>query len=322
MSVFVLTALLPLLPGEPAKAGPEARALAYLVREVPRWAAENRCYSCHNNGDAARALYLARHLGRAVPEQALADTTRWLQKPAGWDHNGGEGPQSDKKLARLQFAATLPAARAAGLARDRDALAQAAEMVAALQDRDGSWVIEPEGTLGSPATHGTTLATTLARRTLVQIDSRKYEAPIARADGWLRKKKVVTVLDAAAVLLGLRRADDEAARRQRAACLEVIRKGECKEGGWGPYVRSAAEPFDTAVVLLALQSQPETEEIKALLGRGRAHLLKTQEEDGSWRETTRPPDAVSYAQRVATTGWALQALLLTSPQTAPAPSPP
>ncbi len=30
-----------------AAATPEERALAYLAREVPRWSAENHCYSCH-----------------------------------------------------------------------------------------------------------------------------------------------------------------------------------------------------------------------------------------------------------------------------------
>src|SRR4051812_44142765 len=94
---------------------PEVRALAYLAREVPRWSKENHCYSCHHNGDAARTLYLAVRLGRAVPARALADTTRWVERPAGWDHNGGEGPFNDKKLARLQFAATLAEARDAGL---------------------------------------------------------------------------------------------------------------------------------------------------------------------------------------------------------------
>ena len=34
-----------------------------------------------------------------------------------------------------------------------------------------------------------------------------------------------------------------------------------------------------------------------------------QEADGSWPETTRPPGADSYAQRISTTGWALLALL-------------
>ena len=59
----------------------EYRALAYLAREVPRWARENKCYSCHNNGDAARALYKAVRLGEPVPREALQDTSRWLRRP-------------------------------------------------------------------------------------------------------------------------------------------------------------------------------------------------------------------------------------------------
>ena len=61
---------------------PEARAVAFLTTEVPRWSRENRCFSCHNNGDAARALYQASRAGYRVPESALADTTR-LAEPAG-----------------------------------------------------------------------------------------------------------------------------------------------------------------------------------------------------------------------------------------------
>src|SRR5437588_8866721 len=86
---------------------PEKRALAYLAREVPRWSTENKCFSCHNNGDAARALYTAVRLGYDVPKKALEDTSRWLQRPAQWDHNGGETGISDKGLARIQFASAL-----------------------------------------------------------------------------------------------------------------------------------------------------------------------------------------------------------------------
>src|SRR5437667_8821460 len=105
MSAVLFATLLTL--GAAPDASPEARALAYLAREVPRWSAENKCYSCHNNGDAARALYRALRLGEPVPAGAVADTSRWLSRPAQWDHNGGEGPFSDKQLARIQFAAAL-----------------------------------------------------------------------------------------------------------------------------------------------------------------------------------------------------------------------
>src|SRR5260370_28252339 len=82
-------------------------ALAFLSREVPRWPQENHCYSCHNNGDAARALYSARQRGYPVPETALADTTTWLLAPGNWDEIHGAPAASDKKLAPIQFGAAL-----------------------------------------------------------------------------------------------------------------------------------------------------------------------------------------------------------------------
>ena len=106
---LVLLALLstsaPACCDEPGPAGPspEGRALAFLSREVPRWSRENHCFSCHNNGDAARALYAGDPMGLASSKEALADTTCWLTQPDRWDHNGGDGPFSDKRLARVQF---------------------------------------------------------------------------------------------------------------------------------------------------------------------------------------------------------------------------
>src|SRR5947209_16193452 len=56
-----------------------ALPISFLTREVPRWFRKNKCFSCHNNGDAARALYHAVRLGFAVPRKALADTSEWLE---------------------------------------------------------------------------------------------------------------------------------------------------------------------------------------------------------------------------------------------------
>jgi len=303
-----LTALLAAGAAPPIRA--EERALAYLAREVPRWSPENRCYSCHHNGDAARALYAAARLGRPVPARALADTTRWLARPAGWDKNGGEGPFSDKKLARLQFAAALAAAHEAGLAGDPRALTEAGRLVAEQQEKDGSWRVVPAGTLGSPTTHGTALATSLARETLRRAGPARHKEAIARADGWLRRAPVETVLDAAAVLLGLGTAEDPPAAAQRRRCLERVRNGEARGGGWGPHVSSPPEVFDTALVLLALAAQGRTDaEARAWRKRGRAYLLSAQQPDGSWAETTRPPGGDSYAQRLSTTAWATLALM-------------
>src|SRR5205823_376617 len=96
----------------------EGKALAFLAREVPRWSRENHCFSCHNNGDAARALYAGDRIGLAISKDALADTTAWLAQPDRWQHNGGDGPFSDKRLARIQFSLALTAARRAGHVKD------------------------------------------------------------------------------------------------------------------------------------------------------------------------------------------------------------
>ena len=56
-------------PGGPeAKSTAESRALAYLASEVPRWSRENKCYSCHNDGDAARAARATRHRSRPADD--------------------------------------------------------------------------------------------------------------------------------------------------------------------------------------------------------------------------------------------------------------
>ena len=122
---------------------------------------------------------------------------------------------------------------------------------------------------------------------------------------WLDAKNPESVLDAAALILY--------GGRDLRECLEILRKGRTRDGGWGPYVTSPPEVFDTAIAVLALARHRERPEVGDLVRRGREYLIRTQETDGSWPETTRPPGAESYAQRISTTGWALLALLSTPP---------
>jgi hypothetical protein len=291
--------------------GPEERGIAYLSREVPAWSVKNKCFSCHNNGDGARALYTAVRLGYSVPKKALTDTSDWLTRPDQWDKIGDAAGSSDKNLARIQFAAALVDSLDAEVIKNREVLARAAELVAQNQKPDGSWQVDAPGNVGSPATYGACLATYLARRTLLKADPKHYQAAIDNANRWLERVPVKNVLDAAAVLQALPDLTTSEAKSQRLHCLDLIRKGESKDGGWGPYVSSAPEPFDTAVVLLALSQYPKEPGVKEMLLRGRAFLVKTQQEDRSWPETTRPAGAQSYAQRISTTAWATLALVKT-----------
>lgn len=206
-----------------------ARAVEYLVEHVPRWPRENGCFSCHHNGDGARALILAKRNGYRVPNEALRETLDWLAHPERWDQSAKHPQASDKKLARIQFAV---AARDAELWR-------------------GPIDETPDDMPNSPIAWGRELAVAMLRN--------EKPPPPARQN---------------------------------------------PDGGWGSRTGSPSEAFDTALALLALDDA-------ATIARGRAYLSRTQSDDGSWPETTRPPGASSYAHRVSTTAWALLALLNT-----------
>jgi hypothetical protein len=307
----------PTAPGkDPGASGPtpEARAVAFLSREVPRWSRENRCFSCHNNGDAARALYEASRAGFRVPAEALGDTTDWLAKPSGWEHNGGDGPFSDKRLARVAFTTALASATRAGWTRDRAALHLAARRLAQDQAEDGSWTLEGEEAPGSPAAYGRALATFLARESLAADDPVRFRSAVDRADGWLMRRPADAIERASVVLMATATIPGTESAIRRREALALLRRTQSGDGGWGPHETSPPEVFDTALALLGLArcgDRVSPDRVRWMIARGRAFLITQQREDGSWAETTRPAGGTSYAQRISTTGWASLALVAT-----------
>lgn len=295
-------------PGDPGRDA-ALRATGYLEREVARWSREHRCFSCHNNGDAARALFRAAQIGGQVVPESLAATAKWLRQPQKWDDNGPGGPFSDKRLARLAFSFALATGLETGLLKDRRALEQSALRLAELQAPDGSWPIDDVGDIGSPTTLGRPLAALLARDTLKTTDPARFANAIHQANAWLDKRPLATVTDAAVRLM----ADDSSSDRRQARAIAILREGEGDPGGWGPRILSPPEVFDTAIALLGLAHVRGRPDVDPMITRGRAYLIAEQDDDGSWVETTRPPGGVSYAQRVSTTAWATLALIETEP---------
>jgi hypothetical protein len=94
----------------------------------------------------------------------------------------------------------------------------------------------------------------------------------------------------------------------RNEALDLIRRAQTSDGGWGPRANSPAEVFDTALVLLAIRDHA------ALVRGGRGFLIRTQLPSGGWPETTRPAGGQSYAQHISTSAWATLALLATRPE--------
>jgi hypothetical protein len=237
-----------------------------------------------------------------------------LSKPAGWDHNGGDGPFSDKRLARVAFTAALATALRTGTTRDRAALIDAAVRLARDQADDGSWTLEGEETPGSPAAYGRALATFLARESLATADPVRFRPAIVRADDWLMRREILTVGDASVALMAAAVTAPPSSVARRRSALELLGRAQSEDGGWGPYVTSPPEPFDTAIALLGLaRCGDSSDSTRRMIARGRAFLVAGQGDDGGWPETTRPAGGTSYAQRISTTGWATLALLATRP---------
>ncbi len=298
------------------------RAVAFLSVEVESWRKENGCYSCHNNGDAARALYVARTKGFAISDVSIEATSGWLMHPERWEDNQGDPGYSDKTLARVQFgAAALERFRSdpgAGIP-----LGKVAALVLECQLPNGQWRLTGSQSIGSPAAYGDILMTHMALETIqgaVGIgEGSKLLSGVHRAEEWLRKVPVRTVLDAASILLAVAGQTDSESRSQRELALAIIRKGQARSGGWGPYETAPPEVFDTALVVLALQNVPTDAGLRKRVWRAVEFLIAQQEPDGGWIETTRPSGNQSYAQRISTSGWATLALLAGIDETVSSP---
>ena len=303
---------------DPAVTAAIGRGVGFLVKEVPKWKVEHPCYSCHNNGDAARALLVAQSKGFDIGT-SLDDTINFLKQPAAWEQNKTrDGSGDDKMLARVQFASALAVAERHGKASSTE-LEAAAKLLVADQQLDGSWTLDQSKSIASPATYGTIIATWSARTTLIASGMQPDNFTIVQTDKYFRGLAPENVIDSAATLLGLDLASDVMAENLRRNCLSILRQGQSPEGGWGPYATAAPQVFDTAMTVLALsmldveprlaRSAYRPEELKEAIAKGKAYLVKQQRADGSWPETTRPANQESYAQRISTTGWAMLALL-------------
>lgn len=287
------------------------KAIAYLAKETPNWRTEHRCASCHHQGNAVRALLAARAKEYLKDDKPLENSLEWLTRPAKWPDNHGDPNASDQALADLQFGASLMAAETQFAGRYRDSLTELARLLAKRQAQDGRMELEASDGPPTPITLGPILLTAVARdvfqRQATESQKSEFTEKAKRANDWLIAWKPRNTLEASSLLLALKQGDAE--KSTRTAARKIVLASAHSGGGFGPYVNSPDEVFDTALAILALCRDEETKTHRPLIEKAKKQLVDWQRDDGSWEETTRPSGGVSYAHRIATTAWALEALL-------------
>ncbi len=283
--------------------------IAYLAMETPKWQVEHRCASCHHQGSAVRALLLARGKGKLKSDEVLANSLDWLVRPAKWGENHGDPQASDQALAELQFGGSAWAAQKQFPDRFREALSQLAKQLAKRQAADGKLDVASTDGLASPITLGPILLTGMARD-VFESQGDSFREATKRANLWLKSFKPRNTLEGASLLISLGR--EEETKSARAMARKMVLESAHERGGFGPHASSPPEVFDTALAVIALSRDEESAKHQELVEKGKRQLVLWQLEEGSWEETTRPSGGVSYAHRVSTTAWAVEALLESS----------
>lgn len=309
------------------------RGVDWLARRVPMWNMEHGCASCHHQGDAALALLLAERHKYLTDRGPLAFTRDWCQNPERWSSNRGDPNVSDHRLAEVVFAFTLFRSfenESVGTlsANPRKASQLAMRMLIQTQTSDGDWRFGEHGELGSPITQGPILITGKAAAAIrfgLSAESGNIDAPgamalhakatqaLERSRKWLANQRPRNLFEASSLILALlwsRDSEDQAvaanATAARLACRQMLTNGT--QEGFGPYLNSPAENFDTGIALWAL-SVDGRQRNAATIRRAQKYLLDQQQPGGYWTETTRLGDVESYAHRVSTTAWVVQALI-------------
>lgn len=286
------------------------RARRYLIAEEAAWRKDHRCFSCHNQGLALRAVWLAERQPSRLP--ADDPIARWVVEPGLWQVENRLG-ENDQSMADLLFARTALTAHRRGVIRlTPQTLQQIAQRVASHLETGDRWPSDATSPLASPLSLGPILGTHLACRVLSEAAPEAYTALVSRCRRQLFSHTPRNVPEAAAQLWAIS-SDWRQYQHAWHQAWTLIQQSQSLRGGWGPYAHSPPEAFDTAIAVIGLSEAighhcPDEQQIAAAIAKGRDFLLQVQREEGGWEATTRPPGRDSYAQHIATTSWALEAL--------------
>jgi hypothetical protein len=286
---------------------------------------ENRtCFSCHNQGPPIFALTAARQRGFAVDDEELARQSAFIAKFLDGNRENflqgkGTGGQADTAGYALWTLA------AADWKPDATTAAVAEYLLLRHKDKE-YW---QNNSNRPPSEAGPFTTTYVALYGLTSFGTPDQQERIAGRTGqvrnWLLKSPAKDNEDRVFRLLCLEAAGaptDEIA----AAGKELLAK-QREDGGWAqldggePASATQSDAYATGSALVALHQAGGLATSDGAYQKGLAHLLKTQQNDGSWHVVSRSKPFQPYYESgfphgkdqfisCAATGWATWALVL------------
>lgn len=276
-----------------------------------------QCFSCHHQTMPVVAMVAAEKAGLEIDREVLDETLAFTEEDfAGRLENlrqgvaiGGRGMTVGYGLWTF-WEPDRPASEATG------AMVQ---YLLKTQEKDGRW----KSNTGRPPLEGSDFTCTV----LAAQGLERYATPDQRADAkeairkareWLRMADAKEQEDLNAKLWGLWYGEDECAWME--AQMAVLRT-QRPDGGWAQKEGMESDAYATGqtVYLLRLTGLPADD---PAVVRGIRFLLRTQEEDGSWKVESRArafqvffdngdPHGKSQFISTAATSWAVAALAAT-----------
>lgn len=292
------------------------RGLAFLAKDALAWKKEYNCASCHHAAQVAWAMREAKQRGYAVDEPVLADMTKWVAE-------SGDGKTSLPRPPGIPKALNAKAvwfALALGADAQPDAVSQAGlkrlvETMKSDQTESGAWAWWPET---RPPIFGNSDESVTALATLAVLPlaaAGDESAKVARDLGikWLAETKTDGDPQSIAMRLVLWQRLNRPAN-EIALLIQRIRERQNADGGWSQSPDMASDAWATGQALFAL-SHTDLKPDEPVIARGKAFLVKTQRDDGSWTMTSRPikPDGEGSKSLIPITGagsaWAVLGLV-------------
>jgi hypothetical protein len=265
------------------------RGVAFLIKDAQAWKADKKCASCHHAALVVWALDEAKVLGRPVDEQALGGYRKWIAE-SGDGRTSVPRPEGRPKAFNSK-ALSFSLGMAAGAKADdsvKAGLAAMIETVKSDQAEDGSWVAWPETRppIFGPSDDSVTAFGTLAMQIAVENGDDSAKAHRDRGLQWLSKTPTDDDPQSVAMrTVVFQRAGQPA--DQISALVERIKSRQNSDGGWSQTADMASDAWATGQALYAL-STAGLKSDETAVSRGREFLVRTQNEDGSWKMASRP----------------------------------